>query len=596
MRIRMLILTALFFSKTALGTIQGGADNLINQVDPDVNIGIVVIDLTTGSILYQRNADRAFIPASNMKLFSDAAALMALGPDYRFKNQLSAKASELKDGVLKGTLYLHLSGDPSFSKERLTQLLSVLNKWNIHKIDGNVVVDSEVSGVSPYPPGWVKKDLAYSYGAPLGPLMIDANRMLATVNPGGNSGQTAIVELSDDSQSIPVSNQVQTKEKATNCGVDFAMDSENNLTVRGCVGRGQWAILQKMAIKNPTLYAKGLIRALLKKQGISLEGQVVLGSAPKGTFWLASDYSKPIAQLMADTLKPSDNLYADSLFIHSAQRIKGGPVNWDEAKVVVKQFLQEQTGIAMDKAILTDGSGLSRNNLLTPNQTVGLLRFLYERFPLSFEYIAALPVSGRDGTLQKRFKKPDQQDLVRAKTGTMTGILSLSGFLYTKNNHTLGFSIFINKRPGTSPSISGRYRYLIDALCAYFLRQKPAKAAWTLSENPLKRVQYQLNPTQSERDRIKQAKWRQLETAVKQALRGQPVTVIFRGSELELQDTQSSPKEVFSALEKLRKKYSFALAVFSKTPINLGSQNLFWRETTELPANSQRVWVIREAI
>ncbi|KTC72517.1 D-alanyl-D-alanine carboxypeptidase/D-alanyl-D-alanine-endopeptidase [Legionella birminghamensis] len=592
-RILSCALLSLIISDLSHATIKGGADRLINQVDPRTNIGIEVVDLNTGTTLYSRNQNQAFVPASNMKLFSDAAALMVLGPDYRFKNTLSTNASQLQNGVLKGSLYLKLSGDPSFSRERLASLLAVLKSWHINHIQGNVIIDSSHAIVNPYAPGWMTSDLAYSYGAPLGPTMIDANRMVATVNPAGKPGETAVVEVDDDSGSIIVNNEVKTKEKTARCGVSFVMDQENHLNVRGCIGVGQWAIQQKMAIRNPLAYAKGLIRQQLAKENIILDGNVALGNTPNGAMLLATDSSKPISQLMADTLKPSDNLYADSLFLHAAHKLHGSPVNWPEAQQVVKKFLQDQTGIPMQQAILTDGSGLSRNDLLTASQTVNLLRFLYERFPLAYEYISALPVSGRDGTLQRRFKRPDQQDMVRAKTGTMTGIVSLSGYLYTANAHTLAFAMYINNRPGTSPSISGKYRYLIDALCTYFLQQKPSNNSWSRIFASKNRIKYQMGPTQAEQQRGKQARWRRLETVVKQAVNGQAVTVIYRGNELLLKDAQSDPGRVLNALQALKKKYPFAVAVSSKTMV---SGNILWMETSNVPADSQRVWIIREAV
>jgi len=586
-----------FTAAIAHATIKGGADKLINQVAPTTNIGIQVIDLSTGATLYQRNEARSFIPASNMKLFSDAAALMVLGPDYRFKNSLSTNASQLQQGILKGNLYLYLSGDPSFSRDRLEILLASLKNWHISRIQGNVIIDSSHATVNPYAPGWMNEDLAYSYGAPLAPVMIDANRMVATVNPADKAGELAVVEVDDDSSSIVVNNQVKTKERGARCGVDFALDQTNHLTVRGCVAVGQWAVQQKMAIRNPLLYAQGLIKQQLIKENIVLEGNVLLGKAPAGSMLLATDSSKPISQIMADTLKPSDNLFADSLFLHAADKLHGSPVNWGEAQPLIKKFLQQQTGIELQQAVLTDGSGLSRYDLLTPNQTVGLLRFLYDRFPLSYEYIAALPISGRDGTLQRRFKKPDQQDLVRAKTGTMTGVVSLSGYLYTANAHTLAFAMFINNVPGTSLSVSGRYRYLIDALCSYFLQQKPGNNTWVKVFSPQPRIKYQLSPTQAEQQRGKQARWRRLESVVKQALSGQAVTVIYRGNELVLKDNQADASRVLAALQGLHKKYPFAVAVSAPNqPAGASSLPLLWTEAVNLPAQTQRVWVIREAI
>lgn len=577
-------------------TIAGGADKLINQVDPGINIGIEVVDLATGTVLFQRNQQKTFTPASNMKLFSDAAALMVLGPDYRFKNQLSISSAQLKDGVLQGALYLQLPGDPSFSRERLAELFSSLKNWHISRIKGNVIIDSSHASVSPYAPGWMVNDLAYSYGAPLAPLMIDANRMTVTVNPADKPGEKALIEVGDDTGLVILDNQVITKEKGAKCGVDFSLDNQNNLSVKGCVATGQWAVVQQLAIRNPLAYAQSLVRQLLSNENIVLEGQVVLGKAPEGNMLISTDTSKPVAQLMADTLKPSDNLYADSLFLHAANKLNGSPLNWNEAQPVIKKFLQEQTGIDLQKAVLTDGSGLSRDDLLTPEQTTSLLRFLYDRFPLSYEYIAALPVSGRDGTLQRRFKKPDQQDLVRAKTGTMTGVISLSGYLYTANAHTLAFAIFINKLPDTPASVSGRYRYLVDALCAYFLQQKPGNNTWAKVFAPHSRVKFQLNPTQAEQQRGRQAKWRRLESVVRLALAGQPVTVIYRNNELILRDRQGSASPVFSVLQTLRKKYPFSAALSSKTkPDSLTAPLVLWMDKSEQSDTAGRVWIIREA-
>lgn len=594
------LLTALL-PAFSYASIQSGADHLINQIDPSMNIGIEVVDLTTGVTLYRRNQSRSFIPASNMKLFSDAAALMVLGPDYRFRNQLSTNATQLQQGILKGSLYLHLSGDPSFNHDRLAALIAGLKAWGINHIQGNVYIDSSHAVANPYPPGWSASDLVYSYGAPIAPLMIDTNRLLVTVNPAGKADDPAIVETDDASAGIILNNQVKTKSTSARCGVDFSMDKENHLTVRGCVGVGQWAVMQKMAIRNPLVYAQGLIKRQLKKANIVFEGQVLLGKAPAGSLLITSEMSKPISQIMADTLKPSDNLYADSLFLHAAEKLNGSPVDWNEAQFIVKKFLQLQTGIDLSTAVLTDGSGLSRYNLLTPAQTVGLLRFLYDRFPLTYEYVAALPVSGRDGTLQKRFKKPNQQDMVRAKTGTMTGVVSLSGFLYTANDHTLAFAIFINNRPGTPVAISGRYRSLVDELCTYFLRQKPGNNILSKVFSPHTRIKFQQNPTQAELQRGRQARWRRLEAAIKQALQGQAVTVIYRGNELVLQDNQVEAAKVMNALKAVRKKYSFAVALSSQSmPMAAGDKPLvLWTETPTAAAAvgaTQRIWVVREAV
>ncbi|KTD63636.1 D-alanyl-D-alanine carboxypeptidase/D-alanyl-D-alanine-endopeptidase [Legionella santicrucis] len=574
--------------------IQNEVDKLIHQINPNVNLGAVVVDLTSGETLYRRNAGRLYIPASNMKLFSEAAALMVLGPDYHFKNQLSMGSSKIQQGVLQGNIYLQLSGDPSFSREDLKKLLSSLKELEINTIQGNVYIDSSVAEVNPYPPGWLTSDLAYSYGAPNAPVMIDANRLTVTVNPGTHAGDPAIVEVDDGGGNIILKNQATTKAKTQGCGVGFSLDKENHLTVRGCVGAGQWAVQQRMAIKNPLMYAQAMIQNQLAKEHIQLNGQVQLGKTPSSSLLIATQYSKPLSQLMADTLKPSDNLYADSLYLHAAAKLNGSAVNWQSAQPIVKNFLQSQTGIDFTNAIFTDGSGLSRYSLVTPEQTISLLKFLYQRFPLSYEYIAALPISGRDGTLQKRFRIPSQQGFVRAKTGTMVGINSLSGYLYTANGHTLAFALYVNRQPGKS---SGPGRPVLDALCTYFLKNSPSSSRLSRVFSPHQRISFQSNPTQAEKQKTHQAKWRRLESAIRMSLKDQLVNVVYRNNELIVNDNQADPDKVWSALQSVVKKYPFAVMLSSKTlAINpAGGPTLLWVQTLKNPNQVQRIWSIHEA-
>ena len=592
-----IILCVLGLSASATN-LQRAVDQLINHVDPNINMGISVVDLNTGEALYQRNATRAFVPASNMKLFSDAAALMALGPDYCFQNQLTTDATLLEQGTLKGSIYLYLPGDPSLSKANLDHLLSQLTHWGIRQIEGNVVLVSNNRSVSAYAPGRTVQDYKYSYGAPVAPLVLDDNRLSITVNPAYRAGEPAFVELTNTTANRPVNNQVKTSSKTSGCGLDFSMDGDNNLTVRGCIGVGQWAIQQRIAILNPLRYAQDLVKLKLASLNIKLNGHVLLGNGPSSSLLLSTHASKPITQLMADTLKPSDNVYADSLYLHAAAKLNGTPLNWQQAQPVVKNFIQQQTGIGMQSAVLTDGSGLSRQDLLTPQQTVDLLRFLHDRFPLAYEYISALPVAGRDGTLQRRFRKPTQQGLLRAKTGTMTGVISLSGYLYTANAHTLAFAIFINRKPGTNPAVSGRYRSLVDTLCDFFLRQKPDGNRIAQMPNAHGRVAFQQQPTHADRQRSKYARWRQLEFAVKRALKGQAVAVVFRNNQLVLNDHDANINKVWSILQSLRKKYAFAVALHGNA-LPSGNKNaplLLWVKGNNQGTAQKRTWVLYEAV
>ncbi len=594
MTFRNTILMLLLLSplhQTFADNMQQSTDKLINQIDPAINMSALIVDLNTDETLFNRNASRVLIPASNMKLFSDAAALLVLGPEYRFKTELSTDASHLENGVLQGSLYLNMPGDPSFTTAHLDTLLSELPKWGIKKIQGNVILISSHAEIDAYPPGWAQKDLLQSYGAPLAPVILDENRLTVTVNPGAKPNQPAFIELYHKDSSININNQVNTTASAKGCGLSYLMDDKNNLNVRGCVAVGQWAAVQRIPIRNPLEYAQGQIRSHLNTIGITLAGQVKLGTAPRHTLLLATHESKPITQLLADTLKPSDNLYADSLYLHAAHVLAGHPANWSEAQTTVKTFLQKQTGIALDTAVLTDGSGLSREDRLSAQQTVALLQYLHRHFPLAYEYIAALPIAGQDGTLQKRLKKPYQQGFIRAKTGTLSGVVSLSGYLYTANAHTLAFALYINRSPKTNPNVSGRYRPLIDAICDYFLRQKPENKRVVSLPNAHERVSFQQRPTRAELQHNQTNRWRRLEYAIKQSLKGLPVIVLFHNDHLVLQDQGSDLKSVWQTLQQLQKKYSFAIAVEGVSAPE--SHQLLWIKNKA--TNATRTWTLRDA-
>ncbi len=577
-------------------SLQHPIDNIINHVDPNINMGMMVVDLNTGETLYQRHIDKTLIPASNMKLFSDAAALLALGPDYRFQTKLSTDAKALRQGTLYGSLYLYLPGDPSFTHANLDILLAQLEGFGVKRIQGNVVIVSDHQTLTPYAPGVVPKDLTYSYGAPTAPLMIDENRVTVTANPSYRAGQLAVVEYSAPEKTFILDNQVKTA-SAASCGVGVKTTPENHLIVRGCMNIGQGSVQARIPIINPLAYAQSLIRNRLQAMHIGFDGQVIAGHLPQGTLLLATHSSKPIKELMADTLKPSDNLYANSLFLHAAQVINGGtPVDWAQAQTVVKNYIQQQTQINLSSAILIDGSGLSRHDLITAEQTVGLLRYLHDRFPLAFEYIAALPIAGQDGTLMKRFRKPYQRGFLRAKTGSMTGIMSLSGYLYTANAHTLAFAIYINTRPGTKPAISGRYRGMVDTLCDFLLQQKPTSAHVNLTTNAHARVAFQQKPSQTDLIRSRHAKWRQIEYVVKHGLINQAVDVVFRNEQLVLIDHGADINKIVSTLQNVQKKYHVSIALRDKNPPK-GTQPLsilLWEDPTIQSA--QRTWILRESL
>ena len=596
-KLTVALLSYLIFMQLNAASVKPTVNKIIDNVDPSINISMSVRDLNTGETLYQRNADNTLIPASNMKLFSEAAALMALGPDYRFQRQLSTDATILNNGTLNGSLYLMLPGDPSFTSAELNDLLSSLSRWGIKRITGNVVLVNKNAAVDPYPPGRDPRDITKSYGAPIAPIVIDENSLTFIVNPGYSANVPAFVKVSAPLDVITINNTVKTSSKQNLSAINYKLDLNNHLTISGAIGTGTWAFEKRIAIQNPLKYAEDLIKHNLTHNNIKLDGNIVPGNVPQTTLVLYSQTSKPLNQLMAETLKPSDNVFADSLFIHAASIINGAKINWSQANAVAKQFLQQQTNVNLNSATLVDGSGLSKQDRVSAQQTVDLLSYIYTHFPITYEFITALPISGRDGTLQRRFNKSSQLGLVRAKTGTMTGILSLSGYLSTANGHTLAFAIYINRRPKTPSNIAGRYHSLIDQLCDYFLQQNPGGRQILSVKSQQNRIAFQQYPSQASKQRRKEAQWRGLEMSLRKELKDKMVAILYQQNELVLKDNNPDISHVWNALATVSKKYPFSIAL--KTSItpksNPQALRLLWIKTADQAPDFARVWVLRKS-
>lgn len=580
-------------SASNANSVSNAMNKLINHTDPNINMGMMVVDLTTGNTLYEHQSHQLMSPASNMKLFSQAAAMLALGPEYEIPTTLSTDAKTLTQGRLNGSLYIHLPADPSFSHQALFSLLNKLQSLGVREITGDVVIQSDLMVASPYPPGMTPRDEQYSYGAPVAPLILDENRLTVIVNPASKVGLPAVVETLSPQGVFEIDNQVMTRDNPKGCGVSVTLDEMGKIHAKGCVVGGQMALQFKTPIKHSVAYFADHVRYKFQQTGIAFHGNVRLGHMPASTIELSRHYSKPLRHLMGLTLKPSDNLYANALYLLAANDIRHAPSNWTQAQDAVRQFLQQQTGINFANAVFGDGSGLSRFNRVSAYQTMSLLTYFYDKFPIAYEYISALPISGFDGTLKRRLNQPFQKGMIRAKTGTMTGIYSLSGYLITKNRHTLAFTIYINRRADGKSRMRGSYRDFIDQICSLLLKSEPSNLHHPIfyyaATNPLNK-----RPTAIEVSRRQLISWRNLEYLLKKDLRSQPVTVVYHQNELLVLDNDNHDSVIWSAIKKLKNNRNIGVAVESVQAPNLGSDalNFLWVQKPPL-AHYQRVWIIR---
>lgn len=442
------LLTLLFWLATGqlqANTLEERIDALLK--DPNLNHGIqgvVVKSLKTGQIIYERNADLVFIPASNFKLLVGAVALDRLGPDFTYSTTVYATGEINSRGVLEGDLVLKGGGDPILNTDDLASLAKQIKSKGISKIAGNLLVDDSYFDDQRLGWGWSWDDIPYYYSAEISALNINRNVVDVYVRPGQRVGSRAVVRIDPPTDYVKVDNSATTggPDIEKNVWVDRILGS-NTIRVRGVVPLGTKANAPEEAITvtEPALYAGYVFRDRLAREGILVLGGVKSGTLPQDATELAVHRSAPLSQILSLLMKPSDNLIAEVLLKTLGAEIKGqGTTN---AGIEVETEFCQQIGMDLTALKIVDGSGLSRLNFISPNNLITLLAYMYGHKHASI-YINSLPVAGVDGTLRNRMKGTAAEKNVRAKTGYVSRVSSLSGYVNTMSGEPLAFAILMN--------------------------------------------------------------------------------------------------------------------------------------------------------
>lgn len=434
------------------------------------NTGVSIQSLSTGKVLYQYNANRGFIPASTLKLFTGIAALDYLGPHFQFKTRLLTNpGARVHNGVLTGNLYIKFSGDPYLTLDDLKEMLETLNEQHINRIQGNIVIDDTVIDRSTWPPGRVIDDRIFCYAAPVTATIINRNCFSLSVKPNQHLLHPTVTK-SNSNLGIVIDNQAVTKRlKHTSYSLDLKPNaaSKNHYTLRGYLSPKIGPLSFAVALQNPNLATYDIVAGLLRKYSIRYSN-LIYGKTPPLAKTLTENSSPELAFLIKNMLKKSDNLIADSLLKKLGEKYFSVQGSWKTGKNAVQAILANKTDIDFKHLIMVDGSGLSRNNIVTPNAFVKLLNFAYTQLPDSDLLFESLPKSGIDGTLKHRLGGPSL-GRVHAKTGSMHGISSLAGYVLTANNQVLAFSILIND-PIPGKNNQGGYRLLENRICEFLAR------------------------------------------------------------------------------------------------------------------------------
>lgn len=466
----------------------------------------VLIKTEDGQLVFERDARKSFIPASNMKLYTTAAAIDTFGPDYRLKTSLWATRPLRKGGLLAGDLILYGRGDPNLSPRFLDdtakkysemkpaetipaieEMADRLRARGVKTITGNLIGDDSYFPGDLLGPGWEWDDAQFYYGAEVSALTVNDNSVTLLIAPGRRVGDPPQVKILPKTAYVKIVNHARTvAEGSTRLGVHRPLDS-NTIEIFGTIPRDARETEIDVAIHDPALFSATLLKEALARRRIRLLGKVKRLDAiarlaqpldESKLIELASIESQPISEIIRVINKQSQNLHAELMLrqlgkspapLPSESNPQQPPSPTDDygrphpiiarGNAVRRLFLQK-AGVETQPLSLRDGSGLARQNLVTPASTVRLLEFMLSH-PHSEIFRQSLVVAGVDGTLERRMRETAAANNMRGKTGTLASANALSGYLTTKGGRRLILSLMGNNFVGAGREVTA----VLDGIC-----------------------------------------------------------------------------------------------------------------------------------
>jgi serine-type D-Ala-D-Ala carboxypeptidase/endopeptidase (penicillin-binding protein 4) len=453
--------------------------------------GVLVIDAQTGETLYQRNADKFFVPASNMKLLTTAFALATLGSDYRFRTTAETRGVISPDGTLSGDVVLVGRGDPNLSNRRfpfqskeefdgvpervLSEMADAIVARGVKAISGDIVGDDSYFPAERYPSGWEIDDMVWEYGAAISAMVVNDNTVKLTLTPGLNAGDAVQIEVSPATPDFFVENHVVTSIADAKADLRLSRDPGSRVVVvTGTLPARHAPRILTLAVEEPARHAAALLKNLLEKRGVAVGGvaravheSVNLPDPPQT---LAEHTSVPMGESVKLVNKISQNLHTE-MYLRAAARQTCAWKTPEELVNVPKSFYA-QAGIAEGDVVQADGSGLSRHDLVTPRALAAVLQYA-QKEPWFDAYYASLPIAGVDGTLEDRMKSTAAAGRIHAKSGSLEHVRTRSGYAETASGKRLIFSFMGNNQAGKNHEATD----ILDALCVALVEEWAAGSA-----------------------------------------------------------------------------------------------------------------------
>jgi D-alanyl-D-alanine carboxypeptidase/D-alanyl-D-alanine-endopeptidase (penicillin-binding protein 4) len=438
--------------------------------DPTVRhgrVGIKIISLASGKVIFENDSDKYFMPASNMKNFTVAAALERLGPDFKFITSVYATAPVETNGTVKGDLRILDRGDVSMSTlfaakpttdpdvyyEGIDRLADAIGAAGVKKVDGSLMADESYFTGNPIPISWEWDDLQWYDGAEVSAFPINNNAVDLVIKGDTRLGSPCSVAILPATALYQITNTCTTAAAGSKRTFVVKKSMErNSVVVSGSIAAGdRWS--GSITFTHPADLYLGLLKDRLEKKGVKVEKGVktfVASGRPAEQSEIVRFESAPFSLVAARTMKPSQNMFTEVILWTMGEEIgrkAGGTGDSQQLGVgVVKGFL-DTAGIPLDSVVQYDGSGLSRHDLVTPDAVVRLYTYMAKQSRYPQVWRDSLAVGGVDGTLRNRFKNPPVANNLHGKTGTLDQVSALSGYITTAGGEQLVFSIIVNGVP-----------------------------------------------------------------------------------------------------------------------------------------------------
>lgn len=428
-------------------------------------IGIAIYSTKTEKWLYEKNAKKSFILASNTKLFTTSCALMKLGPDFNFSTKVYYNGAISTDGVLNGNISIIGGADPNISARfQNDNSVAIFQDWTaqlkklgVKKIEGDIVLDDSMFDSEYINPDWVKHDLAEWWVAPVSALSLNDNCIDITVEATKNE-EKALIKVSPDTKYITIINKIKTKAKPREKIAFSRKNAANEITIWGEIEVGT-TYKFSVAIHHPTMFFGMVFKETLEKNGVIVNGEIKIKKisdekeAPK----LLAEFKSDILRTITVANKVSQNFYAECLLKYLGYKFKDEGSSKNGASVI-NEFLKE---IKIDEIEIKDGSGVSRGDMASPEQICELLNYM-RTCKYGKHFIDSLAVGGaQEGTLKYRFNEEQFKGKITGKSGSLSRVANLSGYIDAENGDCIIFSILSNDKNGNNKLLDAIAKILI---------------------------------------------------------------------------------------------------------------------------------------